>query len=80
MGFLSRKKPKPAPVDIQEEPQIVDDLQRMEELVPERTEEYAFEVPTDEGPAADLWHHDTRTGGVRTTYEQWPGRADVAQW
>jgi chromosome partitioning protein len=53
MGFLSRKKPKPAPVDIQEEPQIVDDLQRMEELVPERTDEYAFDVPTPEGPGAE---------------------------
>jgi chromosome partitioning protein len=44
MGFLSRKKPKPAPVDIQEEQPIGDELQQMEELVPERTDEYAFEV------------------------------------
>jgi chromosome partitioning protein len=38
MGFLSRKKPKPAPVEIQdqEDRPIADDLQRMEELVPER--------------------------------------------
>jgi chromosome partitioning protein len=36
MGFLSRKKPKPAPVEIAEERQIVDDLQEMEEAVPER--------------------------------------------
>src|SRR3954464_3984662 len=36
MGFLSRKKPKPAPVEIQEERQIVDDLQEMEAAVPER--------------------------------------------
>src|SRR4051794_33103564 len=36
MGFLSRKKPKPAPVEIQEERQIVDELQQMEEAVPER--------------------------------------------
>jgi chromosome partitioning protein len=36
MGFLSRKKPKPAPVEIEEERPIADDLQRMEELVPER--------------------------------------------
>ena len=53
MGFLSRKKPKPAPVEIQEEPQNVDDLQRMEELVPERTDEYAFEVPNPEGQSAE---------------------------
>jgi chromosome partitioning protein len=39
MGFLSRKKPKPAPVDIQEERPIVDELQRMEEAVPERPAE-----------------------------------------
>src|SRR5215211_457348 len=36
MGFLSRKKPKPAPIEIQEERPIVDELQRMEEVVPER--------------------------------------------
>jgi chromosome partitioning protein len=36
MGFLSRKKPKPAPVEIAEERQIVDDLQEMEAAVPER--------------------------------------------
>ena len=38
MGFLSRKKPKPAPVEIQEEAQIVDELQEMEEAVPLRDE------------------------------------------
>jgi chromosome partitioning protein len=36
MGFLSRKKPKPAPVDVHEERPIVDELQQMEEAVPER--------------------------------------------
>ncbi|HWN72735.1 MAG TPA: AAA family ATPase [Solirubrobacterales bacterium] len=41
MGFLSRKKPKPAPVEVQEEQPIYDELQRMEEAVPER--------PRDEG-------------------------------
>jgi chromosome partitioning protein len=35
MGFLSRKKPKPAPVEVHEEHPIYDELQRMEELVPE---------------------------------------------
>jgi chromosome partitioning protein len=44
MGFLSRKKPKPAPVDIQEEHPIVDELQQMEEAVPE--------VPRDESARA----------------------------
>jgi chromosome partitioning protein len=58
MGFLSRKKPKPAPVEIQEEQPIGDELQQMEELVPERTDEYAFDVdekpvPAVEAPVAD---------------------------
>jgi chromosome partitioning protein len=56
MGFLSRKKPKPAPVEIQEEQPIGDELQQMEELVPERTDEYAFEVderPMPAGPVSD---------------------------
>src|SRR3954463_7352447 len=44
MGFLSRKKPKPAAIEIQEEQQIVDDLQEMEEAVPEQ--------PRDEGVRA----------------------------
>jgi chromosome partitioning protein len=35
MGFLSRKKPKPAPVTVEESHPIDEDLQRMEELVPE---------------------------------------------
>jgi chromosome partitioning protein len=45
MGFLSRKKPEPAPVEIQEERQIVDDLQEMEEAVPERI----ADSPRDDG-------------------------------
>jgi chromosome partitioning protein len=36
MGFLSRKKPKPAPVDIHEERPMEDELLSMEEAVPER--------------------------------------------
>ena len=55
MGFLSRKKPKPAPVEIHEEHPIVDELQGMEEAVPER---YADDIPQDEsdwaaGPVSD---------------------------
>jgi chromosome partitioning protein len=45
MGFLSRKKPKPAPVDIHEERPMEDELQGMEEAVPER--------PVDEAPIVD---------------------------
>jgi chromosome partitioning protein len=48
MGFLSRKKPKPAPVEIHEEHPISDELQQMEELVPERTVE---EPPAPQPPA-----------------------------
>jgi chromosome partitioning protein len=56
MGFLSRKKPKPAPVEIQEEAPIVDELQSMEEAVPERGVE--FDAPGAEelrpaGPVSD---------------------------
>ena len=45
MGFLSRKKPKPAPVEVHEEQPIVDELQEMEDAVPER----AGDSPRDEG-------------------------------
>jgi chromosome partitioning protein len=44
MGFLSRKS-KPAPVQVDEEHPIVEELQRMEEAVPERS------VPEPEGPS-----------------------------
>ena len=46
MGFLSRKKPKPAPVEIQEEQPIVDELQEMEEAVP------VWDEDRDEGDRA----------------------------
>jgi chromosome partitioning protein len=45
MGFLSRK-PKPAPVQLDEQHPIVEELQRMEEAVPERS------VAEPEGSAA----------------------------
>ncbi|HEX6455738.1 MAG TPA: AAA family ATPase [Solirubrobacterales bacterium] len=67
MGFLSRKKPKPAPVEIQEEHPIHDELKRMEEAVPERpveepeiveeepkvAEEPALDVEEEESPEAE---------------------------
>ncbi|MFL5899022.1 MAG: AAA family ATPase [Solirubrobacterales bacterium] len=51
MGFLSRKKPKPAPVEIEEEQTIVDDLQEMEEAVPERARDEGARAagPVDAG-------------------------------
>jgi chromosome partitioning protein len=45
MGFLSRKKPKPVPAEIDGEHPIHDELQRMEELVPES--------PRPAGPVSD---------------------------
>jgi chromosome partitioning protein len=51
MGFLSRKKPKPAPVEIQEERPIVDELQQMEEAVPETPR---GEKPMPAGPVSDM--------------------------
>src|SRR5689334_1591311 len=53
MGFLSRKKPKPAPVEIQEEQPIVDELQEMEELVPERSVEEPTLVHEPVAPAVE---------------------------
>ena len=55
MGFLSRKKPKPAPLEIDEEHPIVEELQRMEEAVPERDlpSEPRMEEPRPTGPVVE---------------------------
>jgi chromosome partitioning protein len=54
MGFLSRK-PKPAPVVVEEEHPIVEELRRMEEAVPERPEPAAEEQhPKVPGPPAPI--------------------------
>jgi chromosome partitioning protein len=56
MGFLSRKKPKPAPVEIQGESPMVDELLEMEEAVPLRDEvrdEGARAAGPSSPPAAD---------------------------
>jgi chromosome partitioning protein len=50
MGFLSRKKPKPAPVEIEEQHPMVDELKQMEEAVPERVRD---EAPSAAGPVSD---------------------------
>ena len=50
MGFLSRKKPKPASVEIEEQHPIVDELKQMEEAVPERPVD---EAPRAAGPVSD---------------------------
>jgi chromosome partitioning protein len=50
MGFLSRKKPKSAPVEIEEQHPMVDELKEMEEAVPERLVD---EAPRAAGPVSD---------------------------
>jgi chromosome partitioning protein len=59
MGFLSRK-PKPAPIQVDEQHPIVEELQRMEEAVPERSGADTWEgddletsEPRPAGPVAD---------------------------
>jgi chromosome partitioning protein len=59
MGFLSRK-PKPAPIQVDEQHPIVEELQRMEEAVPERSgpdtwegDELETSEPRPAGPVAD---------------------------
>jgi chromosome partitioning protein len=54
MGFLSRKKPKSAPVEIQEESQMVDELQEMEEAVPLREEPQPAEETFEPEPIAEV--------------------------
>jgi chromosome partitioning protein len=48
MGFLSRK-PKPAPIQVDEQHPIVEELQRMEEAVPERSGPDTWEGDDDRG-------------------------------
>jgi chromosome partitioning protein len=52
MGFLSRKKPKPAPVEIHEERPMEDELQGMEEAVPYR-DDSRDEAARATGPVSD---------------------------
>jgi chromosome partitioning protein len=59
MGFLSRKKPKPAPVDIHEERPMEDELQGMEEAVPEMPRD---EGARDAGPVSDTSPAPTGAG------------------
>jgi chromosome partitioning protein len=54
MGFLSRKS-KPAPIQVDEQHPIVEELQRMEEAVPERpTAESEGPAPRPAGPVAEV--------------------------
>ena len=69
MGFLSRKKPKPAPVEIQEESPLVDELMEMEEAVPLRDEEPppAEETFEPEPIAVDAISADLKDGILTVT-------------
>ncbi|HEU4599724.1 MAG TPA: AAA family ATPase [Solirubrobacterales bacterium] len=67
MGFLSRKKPKAAPVEIEEQNPIAEDLREMEELVPEREPQDAGPVSEEElraaGPVAHEDSSSSRAAG-----------------
>jgi chromosome partitioning protein len=52
MGFLSRK-PKPAPIQVDEEHPIVEELQRMEEAVPERSGADTWEGEEPDSPETE---------------------------
>jgi chromosome partitioning protein len=52
MGFLSRK-PKPAPIQVDEQHPIVEELQHMEEAVPERPVEEPEAPPLPPAPVAE---------------------------
>jgi chromosome partitioning protein len=63
MGFLSRK-PKPAPIQVDDQHPIVEELQRMEEAVPERSGADTWEGDADRGtmepqPAGPVADEDT---------------------
>jgi chromosome partitioning protein len=60
MGFLSRKKPKPAPVDLEEQQPIVDELQQMEEAIPETAVD---EGPRAAGPVSDTTPSSSQAAG-----------------
>ena len=62
MGFLSRKN-KSKPVAVEEPHPIVEELQRMEEVVPEREERWDDEV-TDEARWDDEGSDHSPTGPV----------------
>jgi chromosome partitioning protein len=63
MGFLSRK-PKPAPIQVDEQHPIVEELQRMEEAVPERAApEPEGPSPQAAGPVADEHSSSSQAAG-----------------
>jgi chromosome partitioning protein len=74
MGFLSRK-PKPAPIQVDEQHPIVEELQRMEEAVPERRVAESEEPePQATGPVVD-----ERSSSSQAAGEERPSTPPVAE-
>ena len=74
MGFLSRK-PKPAPIKVDEEHPIVEELQRMEEAVPERSGADTWEGDDFEFEAEEAGTEEPRTAGPVTEGDSTSSRA-----
>jgi chromosome partitioning protein len=76
MGFLSRKKPKPAPLMVEEEIHpIVEELERMEEVVPE----YHSDEPRPTGPVAGDDSSSSQAAGEEPSSMSPAGEADVEE-
>jgi chromosome partitioning protein len=86
MGFLSRK-PKPAPLAVDEEHPIVEELKQMEEAVPERDrpadpvadEDSGTEEPRPAGPVADENTSSSQAAGEAPPSAPPAGGADESQ-
>src|SRR6185312_1061587 len=80
MGFLSRK-PKPAPIQVDEQHPIVEELQRMEEAVPERAvaESPAGHTPQAAGPVVDEHSSSSQAAGEERPSTPPPAEAQGAE-
>jgi chromosome partitioning protein len=82
MGFLSRK-PKPAPVVVEEQHPIVEELQRMEEAVPERPainhEEQHPKAPEEHPPAGPVAAEAPADSGSAVQVEAPPAPVEEAE-
>jgi chromosome partitioning protein len=76
MGFLSRRKPKPAPVEIEENNPIEEDLARMEEFVPPR-DDSDDEGAEPAGPVAGEGPSSSQAAGEDPSPAPPAGEADV---
>ncbi|MGB7685136.1 MAG: AAA family ATPase [Solirubrobacterales bacterium] len=84
MGFLSRK-PKPAPVAVDEEHPIVEELKQMEHAVPERSfdgsakDDSGTEERRPAGPVADEDSSSSQAAGEEPSSPPPPGEAPESQ-